>query len=155
MDRITIIDCGGKSHLARELDRLLDIPATHLDAHYYDTDWTPLPKDEFAALQRELAEELGATARIIGFAGAVEHTYTDDGTDHRELNLVFAVELADTAAAISHEDHLDFTPVPIAELAGTDLRPRSLRDALLARAGDRVPFWRGRPASGIEPGNKP
>ncbi len=99
------------------------------------------------ALLRELREELGAAVRITGFAGAVEHTYTDDGISHRELNLVFAVELTDTAAATSHEDHLDVTRVPVAQLANTDLRPSPLKDALLAWTDDRVPFWRGRPAT--------
>ena len=56
MDRIAIIGCGGsgKSHLARELGALLGITPVHLDTVYYDKDWNPLPKDQFAALQREL-----------------------------------------------------------------------------------------------------
>ncbi|WP_371856454.1 hypothetical protein [Nocardia anaemiae] len=28
---------------------------------------------------REIAEELGAASRIVGFAGVVEHAYTDRG----------------------------------------------------------------------------
>lgn len=56
MDRIAIIGCGGsgKSRLARELAAALGVTPLHLDALYYDTDWNPLPKDEFAALQRGL-----------------------------------------------------------------------------------------------------
>lgn len=56
MDRIAIIGCGGsgKSHLARELAAALGVTPLHLDTLYYDTDWNPLPKDEFAALQRDL-----------------------------------------------------------------------------------------------------
>lgn len=57
MNRIAIVGCGGsgKSHLARELGAVLGLPPVHLDGRYYDKDWNPLPKDEFAALQRELA----------------------------------------------------------------------------------------------------
>ena len=56
MDRIAIIGCGGggKSHLARELGASLGITPVHLDTVYYDKDWNPLPKDQFAALQRDL-----------------------------------------------------------------------------------------------------
>ncbi|MCY7340859.1 MAG: DNA topology modulation protein FlaR [Pseudonocardia sp.] len=56
MDRIAILGCGGsgKTHLAHQLAALLDLPLTHLDAVYYDRDWTPLPAEEFAARQRDL-----------------------------------------------------------------------------------------------------
>lgn len=56
MNRIAIIGCGGsgKSMIARQLARILDAPLTHLDAVYYDVNWTPLPKDEFVAKQEKL-----------------------------------------------------------------------------------------------------
>lgn len=59
MDRIAIIGCGGsgKTHLANKLAALLDLPLTHLDGVYYDGEWQPLPQEEFAAIQRDLASE--------------------------------------------------------------------------------------------------
>lgn len=56
MRRVAVVGCGGsgKSHLARELGRILDLPVTHLDALYYDDAWNPLPPERFAAIQRDL-----------------------------------------------------------------------------------------------------
>ncbi|MEU8269701.1 topology modulation protein [Sphaerisporangium sp. NPDC049002] len=56
MQRVAIIGCGGsgKSHLACELGKILDVTVTHLDAVYYDDDWNPLPQEKFEALQRDL-----------------------------------------------------------------------------------------------------
>jgi adenylate kinase family enzyme len=56
VDRIAIIGCGGsgKSHLARTLGTRLGIEPIHLDALYYDTNWSPLGQEAFAALQRDL-----------------------------------------------------------------------------------------------------
>lgn len=59
VQRIAIIGCGGsgKSTIARQLGKLLDLPVTHLDAIYYDQNWRPLPQDEFAAQQEKLVAE--------------------------------------------------------------------------------------------------
>lgn len=59
MDRIAIIGCGGsgKTHLANQLAALLELPLTHLDGIYYDTDWNPRPAGEFAAQQHTLVAE--------------------------------------------------------------------------------------------------
>ncbi|MBF6173615.1 topology modulation protein [Nocardia blacklockiae] len=56
MDRIAVVGCGGsgKTWLATQLADLLGLPLTHLDNVFYDTDWNPLPRDEFARRQRDL-----------------------------------------------------------------------------------------------------
>jgi 8-oxo-dGTP diphosphatase len=95
-----------------------------------------------AALVREIAEELGTEAKIAGFVGVVEHGYLEDGVTHHELNLVFEVAIAD-AEPVSQEDHLEFRWLPIGDLADTDVRPGSLKAALLAAGEDQTPLWHG------------
>ncbi|CRK56910.1 Nudix dNTPase DR1776 [Alloactinosynnema sp. L-07] len=94
------------------------------------------------ALVREIAEELGTDAKIAGFVGVVEHGYTEDGATHHELNLVFEIALAH-GDPTSQEDHLEFHWLPLAKLADTDIRPTTLKNALIAFDADRTPFWRG------------
>ncbi|HEX2299736.1 MAG TPA: NUDIX domain-containing protein [Pseudonocardiaceae bacterium] len=94
-----------------------------------------------AALLRELGEELGCGATVVGFVGAVEYGYVSGGCARRELNLVFEVDL-DAAAPKSQEDHLEFCWVPMAGLAQTALRPEPLRTGVQQWAENRVPFWR-------------
>jgi hypothetical protein len=57
VNRIAVIGAGGagKTRLARTLGRVLDLPVVHLDAHYYNPDWQPLPPAEWAARQHQLA----------------------------------------------------------------------------------------------------
>lgn len=92
------------------------------------------------ALVRELAEELGIKAKVAGFVGMVEHGYVEDDVTHHEFNLVFDVDIA-TTEPVSQEDHLTFHWLPLARLADTDVRPGSLRNALLTVGSDRTPFW--------------
>lgn len=93
-----------------------------------------------AALVRELAEELGTEAKIAGFVGAVEHGYVEDGVTHHEINLVFEVTIAD-GEPVSQEDHLTFHWLALDQLADADVRPGSLKDALVAAGEDATPFW--------------
>lgn len=56
MKRIAIIGCGGsgKTTIGRQLAELINAPITHLDAVYYDDDWSTMDPDKFAALQEDL-----------------------------------------------------------------------------------------------------
>ncbi|MGH3897279.1 MAG: NUDIX domain-containing protein [Pseudonocardiaceae bacterium] len=94
------------------------------------------------ALVREIAEELGINAKIAGFVGIVEHGYLEDDVTHHELNLVFEVAITD-AESVSQEDHLEFYWLSLDQLAGADVRPGALKNALLAIGDDRIPFWHG------------
>lgn len=93
-----------------------------------------------AAVVRELGEELGTEATIVGFVGAVEHGYIEDGTTHHEINLVFEVAITDTEPT-SQEDHLEFHWLPLDQLAEADVRPDALKTALSTADDDRTPFW--------------
>jgi 8-oxo-dGTP pyrophosphatase MutT (NUDIX family) len=94
------------------------------------------------ALARELGEELGTEATIVGFVGAVEHGYVAAGATHHELNLVFEVEIADA-------DRSARRPTSSSTGYPSNNWPRltsGLRDSrtpwwLLVRIG--LPFWHG------------
>jgi 8-oxo-dGTP diphosphatase len=88
----------------------------------------------------KLGEELGAPATVTGFVGVVEHAYTEDDTDHHELNFLFEVDL-DSAEPASQEDHLEFSWLTLDALADTDLRPGPLKTALQSWSDNPVPFW--------------
>ena len=51
--RIVVVGCGGsgKTVLARHVGESLDIPVVHLDALFYDENWRPCGRSEFAARQ--------------------------------------------------------------------------------------------------------
>jgi 8-oxo-dGTP diphosphatase len=94
------------------------------------------------ALIREIMEELGTEAKIEGFLGVVEHGYTEDDITHHELNFVFEVAITDSDPR-SQEAHLEFQWLPFDDLADTDIRPSTLKNALLSAGEDRTPFWHG------------
>jgi adenylate kinase family enzyme len=58
MDRIAMIGCGGsgKTYLSAALAARLSLPIVHLDAEYYDQAWQPMPREQFAARQRQLVD---------------------------------------------------------------------------------------------------
>lgn len=79
-----------------------------------------------AALEREIEEELGKKAIVKGFVGEVACTWSENGQDNHEINLVFEVELPDTDSSApppSGEAHLEFIWAKPAELESHNLQP--------------------------------
>ena len=64
MERIVIIGCGGagKSTLARQLGKKLNIPVVHLDKLWWKPGWVESSREEFDA---KLAEELAKPQWIM------------------------------------------------------------------------------------------
>lgn len=56
MNKISIIGSGGsgKSTLAKRIGQLLDIPVHHLDALYWQPNWTETEKHQWAEIQQTL-----------------------------------------------------------------------------------------------------
>jgi adenylate kinase family enzyme len=59
MKRIAIIGCGGsgKTTLATQLGAALGLPVHHLDRLFWRAGWQETPKEEWAAVQRELCAQ--------------------------------------------------------------------------------------------------
>ena len=96
------------------------------------------------ALRRELLEEIGLTAEVVGFLGAVENHWEDVNGAHAEINLLFAVRIAELSAGrpvISQEDHLEFLWAQPESSAEYALLPRALQDLVASMDQDRQPFW--------------
>ncbi|MBN1671594.1 MAG: NUDIX domain-containing protein [Kiritimatiellae bacterium] len=93
-------------------------------------------------LRREIAEEIGLAARIGRFLGAVEHAFRQKGEPHAEINLLFAMTIAQLdprKPPPAMEKKIEFLWVPLAELAGSRLEPSVLRTVLpdwLRESGD-------------------
>ncbi|WP_378736102.1 NUDIX domain-containing protein [Nocardia brasiliensis] len=91
-----------------------------------------------AALAREITEELGAAAKIIGLVVVVEHVYIDDAeSTHHEINLVFDVALEGEPS--SQEPHLEFDWLPAAQLSKADLRLSAMKEIIGTAPRS---FWR-------------
>ena len=82
------------------------------------------------ALTREIREELGVASRAGAFLGAIEHAYLQKGARHCEINLVFAMEIADLDPRTDPsacEDWITFRWVPVGRLGRYHLEPWPLR----------------------------
>ncbi len=92
------------------------------------------------AIARELLEELGCTATIGRYLGAVEATLKLGDTVHFEINHLFEASLADTNVN-SREAHLEFFWADITDLEALNLQPEPLRE--LIQHPPKAAFWRG------------
>lgn len=106
------------------------------------------------ALEREIAEELGRSARAGRFLGCVEHAFDQEGRRHCEINVLFRLfirGLDPSRPVIAREAGLAFEWIPVAFLARSGLEPAPLRrrlSAWLKRPGG----WAGTlPRKGIGP----
>jgi hypothetical protein len=73
---------SGKSHLARELGKVLGVTPVHLDGLYYDENWKPRDKQQFADLQREL---VAARRWVIDGELRLQLADPPGGRRHRDL----------------------------------------------------------------------
>jgi len=96
------------------------------------------------ALIREIREEIGVTPVVGEFAGAIEHTWSDAGTDQHELNLVFRMELSAVNPAgnpASREKHLEFFWLDIEDLGKHNLLPAPMIDIVREANNHSKGFW--------------
>ncbi len=85
------------------------------------------------ALERELREELGIDARVGLLAMVVENFFDGEGTRFHEMGLYYRVEVPsewEPADTVTSGDGAVFRWVAVEDLAGADLRPALLCEAL-------------------------
>ena len=96
------------------------------------------------ALIREIGEEIGMTASINQFIGAVECAWTEKGQVNHEINLVFEVCISDLDSKEppkSQESHLEFMWVGSAELKAHNLLPSPLIECLMTWECGYHAYW--------------
>ena len=82
-----------------------------------------------AALEREIAEELGLRAKAGKFLGCVEHVFRQKGEWHTEINLVFELRIPGLTPArhpSAQEEWIEFRWAPLARLRQAKLEPAVL-----------------------------
>ena len=109
-------------------------------AHQKGSDNTFLPGGHIGpgepadlALIREIEEEMGKTAMVKQFVGAVEAAWTENGKDQHEINLLFEISIHGINLGVppaSKESHLEFLWALPDELEGHNLLPAPLVDCL-------------------------
>ncbi|MDD5145340.1 MAG: NUDIX domain-containing protein [Candidatus Pacebacteria bacterium] len=92
------------------------------------------------ALIREIKEELGVSVKNCSFIGTSEQIFKSFNKWHHEINLVFQL-INGNIAAKSKEKHLQFFFFGKNDLAKTDVRPLSLKKAVLKWLNDGKLFW--------------
>lgn len=76
------------------------------------------------ALVREIKEELGLDAQAGAFLGVVENAFLQHGKPHAEINLVYALSLAE-GETMAQEDWIEFEWRALSNL--DDLLPEAFR----------------------------
>jgi len=130
-----ILSAGGKVLLARQIGAgNTFLPGGHID-HREKAD---------AALIREIYEEIGETAIVGRFIGAVEAGWAEDGFDHHEINLVFEVTVPNLDSSTppeSRERHLEFLWANPSDLAKHNLQPAPMMACITQWREDGKAFW--------------
>ena len=97
-----------------------------------------------SALIREIKEEIGKTAMVKQFVGAVEAAWAENGEDQHEINLLFEISIQDLNPSVppaSRESHLEFLWASPDELEEEhNLLPAPLIDCLTNWKSDGC-FW--------------
>jgi len=102
------------------------------------------------ALIREIYEETGFEAAIENFLGIIEHAWNFPGDDvcchTHEINLIFKIHCTDLIfpnAIQQKEEHVDFEWVALDTLHDIDLRPLTLKGAVMQwfQDGEKQMFW--------------
>lgn len=86
------------------------------------------------ALEREMLEECGLESKAGAFLGVAEHLFVQEGEDHAEINLVYALDVpaADPETPPSAcEGWIAFEWIPAAQLADSAVEPAALRRVVL------------------------
>jgi 8-oxo-dGTP pyrophosphatase MutT (NUDIX family) len=91
------------------------------------------------ALTRELREELGIRIKKCSFIGQSEHSFTEDGKKHHEINLLFDVKI-DKKTAESKENHLQFYFLDAKQMKKSIILPGILKRSVLRWLKDKKQF---------------
>jgi 8-oxo-dGTP pyrophosphatase MutT (NUDIX family) len=96
------------------------------------------------ALAREIREEIGKTATVGRFIGAVEHVWPENSQKNHEINLVFEVTVAGLDSSVppeSLEPHLEFIWSELADLKSHNLQPYPLIEYLTGLESGYDGYW--------------
>ncbi len=120
-------------------------------AHQTGADNTFLPGGHIAgceraehALIREIKEEIGRTAIIKRFMGAVEHVWPAASVANHEINLLFEVEVPGLELENpppSREEHLEFFWSKPRDLIPHNLQPAALIEYLSNWREESAAYW--------------
>ena len=86
------------------------------------------------ALEREMQEECGLDSKAGEFLGVAEHAFVQNGEDHAEINLVYALDVPDADPETpppAREGWIAFEWIPVGELADSAVEPAALRRVAL------------------------